>query len=286
MDIKEVKPQIWNFKVLGGEKSWEEVAYSAKMSGVPEHVKGEDIFKMIIDNDYGSSLEHVIIKFDIKITKGSAPELLEHRMSSHTGWSTRYIQANQGIEKETPAYEIIVPWHLLGEKNKEKKGIFLERVRDSLEKYEEFINDGLPRESARYLLPFCQAVGIYHFTMNLRSFLNLLSLRLCVRVAPEFRCITSQLYFLLEKELPIMEGVVGCRGYMGGVCPESNVIGVREGEQHPVYPPCPFRNPSVDTFIPTKKEVTQGIDKKEFNRKKAVNNQKLIFKKWAAWEGD
>ena len=290
MKIKTVKPKIWNFEVVNGEKAWEEVVYSARMSGVPPSVEGKDIFKMIVRNDYGSALEHIIIKFDLKMTKGNAPELLEHRIVSHSGFSTRFVQANKGIEKKEPVYEIILPYHLLKTEN-EKQEIknyrenFLEKINQSIGTYENFINEGLPRESARYILPFCQAVGIYHYTINLRSLLNLISLRLCVRTSPEFRCLASQLYFNLTNCLPIIKGLVGCRGFMNGVCPESDVTGVRKGEQHPIYPPCLFKNPQTDIFISTFKELKKGAELKKFNKEKAIETQEKVFQKWANWEG-
>ncbi len=286
MKIEAVKPKIWNFEVIKGEDAWEEIVYSARMSGVPPSVSGKDIFRMIIKNDYGSALEHIIIKFDIQMTKGNAPELLEHRMASHSGFSTRYIQANKGMEKKEPVYEIIVPFHLLDDQNQESQRIFLEKIEQSIETYEKFINEGLPRESARYMLPFCQAVGIYHFTINLRSLLNLLSLRLCVRTSPEMRCLAAQLYLNLTKKLPIIKGMVGCRGFVKGTCPEANVTGVREGEQHPFYPVCLFKNPQADIFIPTVKELRQGVKIGKFNREKAVEVQERVFAKWAGWEGE
>ena len=287
MKIKIVKPKIWNFEIVNGEKAWEEVVYSARMSGVPPSVEGKDIFKMIVKNDYGSALEHIIIKFDLKMTKGNAPELLEHRIVSHSGFSTRFVQANKGIEKKKPVYEIILPWHLFEIKSEElkiKRKIFLEKINQSIEAYENFINEGLPRESARYILPFCQAVGIYHYTINLRSLLNLISLRLCVRTSPEFRCLASQLYFNLINYLPIVKGLVGCRGFMSGVCPESDVTGVRKGEQHPIYPPCLFKNSQTDIFISTFKELKKGVESKKFNKEKAIEAQEKVFQKWANWE--
>lgn len=307
--IKEVKPQIWNFQIMGGEAAWREVAYSARMSGVPPHVQEEDIFKMILKNDYTSAFEHIIIKFDIKIAKSIAPEMLEHRMSSHSGFSTRYVNPNKSaVEltyKEDDIYEIITPWHLIKndkitiveerEESKdnffnnikdEQRALFLRNIRNNLEAYEALLATGLPRESARYVLPFCQAVGIYHFTMNLRSLLNFLSLRLCVRVAPEMRSIASQLYFNLSNDLPIIKGMVGCRGFMKRACPESGVTGVREGKQHPVYPPCLFRNPLADIYIPTQKELTEGGTFKKFDLEKAIQAQEFYFKKWADWTGE
>jgi len=284
--IKIVKPKIWNFKVIGSKNAWKEVVYAARVSGVPPEMAGKDVFKMIVRNDYGSALEHIIIKFDIKITKGNAPELLEHRIASHTGYSTRFIKADKRFKKKKSVYEVIVPWHLLKLSDKDsRKANFLLSIKKAIETYEDLINSGVPRESARYALPFCQAVGIYHFTINLRSLLNLLSLRLCVRTSPEFRCIASQLYFNLIKEFPIMRGMVGCRGFMRGVCPEGGVTGVRKGKQHPVYPPCIFKNPKIDIFIPTLEYLRGGDRIRKFNQEKAITAQEGLFKKWANWEG-
>ncbi|MDD3046170.1 MAG: FAD-dependent thymidylate synthase [Candidatus Pacebacteria bacterium] len=282
MKINIVKPQVWNFKVQGGETAWEEVAYSAKMSGVPASILGEDIFKMIIENDYGSSLEHIILKFDLKMTKGNAPELLEHRMSSHSGYSTRYVKADKMYQREESAYEIIMPWHILKDEDEQEK--LLKVVETSLSTYERMLDAGLPRESARYILPFCQAVGIYHFTMNLRSCLNFLGLRTCVRTSPEMRCLASQIYFNLIESLPAVRGHMGCRGFNLKVCPESNVTGVREGEPLKSYPICPFRA-ETDIFIPTRKQIRGGISINKFNKERALEIQEGLFKKWASWEG-
>jgi len=284
MKIEAVKPQIWNFEVVGGKNAWREVAYSARVSGVPPVVLDEDIFKMIVRNDYGSALEHIIIKFDLKMTKGNTPEFLEHRMASHSGYSTRYIKADEGIEKERPVYEVILPWDLLKLEGEDSiRQEFWKSISQGIETYEKLLERGVSRESARYTLPFSQAVGIYHVTINLRSLLNLLGLRLCVRTSPEFRCLAAQIYFALLEQLPIARGLIGCRGFMRGVCPESEVTGVRKGKQHPHYPPCPFKNPKTKVFIPVQAEM--GKAESPFSLSEAVEVQERIFKKWAAWEG-
>lgn len=284
VDIKIVKPQIWNFEVIKGNDAWKEVVYSARVSGVPPTVEDKDVFKVLVENDYGSALEHVIIKFDLKMTKGNAPEWLEHRIISHSGFSTRYIRASEGVEKQTPVYEVILPLHMLGEDKTEEKEILRKQIEGAIRIYEELIEKGWPKEAARYCLPFAQAVGIYHVTINLRSLLNLLSLRLCVRSSPEFRCLASQLYFGLTKNLPMIQGLVGCRGFMRGACPESGVTGVRTGKPHAFYPPCPFKVPQSPVYIVTKSELQKGIQVSAFDRQKAIEVQEMLFKKWASWE--
>lgn len=280
-EIRVVKPEIGNFELVKGEKAWQEVVYSARMSGVPTDIPAEEVFRMMVRNDYGSALEHIILKFDVKMTKGNAPELLEHRMASHSGYSTRYIKVYEGLDREGQVYEVILPPHLASDE--EKRTRFLEAVAKNLQLYEELLASGVPKESARYVLPFCLAVGIYHYTINLRSLLNLLGLRLCVRASPEFRCLASQLYFKLLEGIPLLRGLVGCRGFMRGVCPESNVTGVRVGKPHTSYPSCPFKQSGTDIYIPTLQELRMGAEAKNFNIDRAVEVQERLFGKWAAW---
>ena len=279
MEIKIVKPRISNFEVTKDTDAWEEVVESAKTSGVPEVIEDAEIFLMMPRNDYGSILEHIIIKFDIQMSKGNAPELLEHRMTSHTGWSTRYIDAK---------YEIIMPWeYLVLEENDPKRIAFLWSIERAMEMYEYQLKKlKVKRESARYTLPFAHASAIYHYTINLRSLLNLLNLRLCVRASPEFRCIAAQLYFELLKVLPNIRGIVGCRGFRPRSCPESNVTGVRKGRPLSGYPPCIFRNFKSDIYIPTGNQLERGgFFLKPFDKQKAVKAQEQVFKRWALWEG-
>ena len=241
----------------------------------------------MVENDYGSALEHIIIKFDLKMSKGNAPEFLEHRIVSRTGFSTRYIEADKGIEKKERAYEVILPLHLLPirefQRTVNDAELLKEGVNVAINRYETLLNRKIPREIARYVLPFAQAVGIYHVTINLRSLLNLLSLRLCVRASPEMRCLASQLYFQLIRNLPEIRGLVGCRGFMRGVCPESGVTGVRAGKQHPFYPVCPFKNSKTEVFIPTKEELRKGLSIEKFNKDMAVLIQEKLFAEWARW---
>ena len=279
MEIKTVKPRIWNFEVGKGEDAWKEIVESARLSGVPTTVKDKRVFLMMVKNDYGSILEHIIIKFDIQMSKGNAPELLEHRLASHSGWSTRYIDAE---------YEVIMPWEYLPlSENDLRRVSSLSSNKRAIEAYEHELRDlKTRRESARYNLPFAHASAKYHFTINLRSLLNLLNLRLCVRASPEFRSIAAQLYFELLEILPDIRGLIGCRGFRPRSCPESKVTGVREGKTIEGYPPCLFRSRKSDIYIPTEEESEEGeFLLKKFNRQKATEAQEKVFKRWALWEG-
>jgi len=69
---------------------------------------------------------------------------------------------------------------------------------------------------------------------------------------------------------------------MNGTCPESDVTGVRTGEQHPNYPACLFKAPGSDIYIPTTKELRKGITVKKFDKEKAPCAQENQFRKWSA----
>ncbi|OYT27680.1 MAG: thymidylate synthase (FAD) [Candidatus Altiarchaeales archaeon ex4484_96] len=279
MKIKVVKPRVWNFELVKGDEAWREVVYSARMSGVPPQVKDKDCFRMMIENDYSSALEHIIVKYDIKMSKGNAPEFLEHRMASHSGYSTRYVEVSEGVDKKEQAYEVIIPLHLIDDGKK-----LTDSISNSIETYRTLLDEQVPREVARYVLSFAQAVGVYHVSMNLRSLINMLSLRLCVRSSPELRCIAAQLYFKLKESIPEVDDLIGCRGYMRGCCPENNVTGVRSGKQHPNYPVCPFKNPKTRIYIPTIKELRKGADVMEFDKTKALLTRETLYNKWMSWE--
>ncbi len=286
-EIKAVKPRIWNFEVVKGKNAWEEVVECARLSNVPKIIEDEIVFLMMIENDYGSILEHIGIKFNIQMSKGCALELLEHRIASHSAASTRYSDANKMIQGRESVYEIIMPWEYLSlPENDPKRVSFLRSVKRDIETYQYELKElGARRESARYNLPFAHAAGIYHYTINLRSLLNFFGLRLCVRASDEIRSVAAQLYFELLKVLPNVRGLVGCRGFALAVCLENNVTGVRKGKPLSGYSPCLFRNPKSDIYIATKKEIRKGLVLQKFNLEKAIKTQTKIFKKWAAWEG-
>jgi thymidylate synthase (FAD) len=278
MIIKEVKPTISNFKIVGGAECWKEVVESARLSGVPESVSDEKVFKMIVVNQYLSATEHICIKFDVVMSKGVAPEFLEHRIGiSHSGFSTRYSK----VEKDD-VYEIIVPFHILKENNELVKSIFMRGVEEAFDSYKDLLNEtdkSCPREIARYVLPFCSATGRYHITMNLRSLLNFLSLRLCARASHEMRCLASQLYFELIKVLPMIRDFIGCRGITNSVCPENEVTGFRIGEPLKYQPTCPFRYEESLCYIPTMfmQKTVGGIENITIVKER-------LYEQWAKWE--
>ena len=183
--------------------------------------------RTLVENDYSSVLEHIVFTFDIRgLSVAASRELLEHRIASHTARSTRY---NEEADFEYYKPRLDEPARRIYEEA-------MERARTAYKKLREM---GVPREYARYVLPMATH-SHYILTMNARSLINFLSLRLCVRASPEMRELAMRMLEICRKEYPQIFNGVFCRGVTQGTCPENEF---RPKE-------CPFRDK-----IPTRKEI-------------------------------
>lgn len=172
------------------------------------NMKDDKLVRYMVKHDFSSVLEHVYFTFELKdISVALSRELLEHRIASHTAKSTRYVSQSE----EMPVY---IPDSIKGELRKEVET----HIRKTHQLYKK-IENNVDRESARYILP----IGLkctYVWTVNCRSLLNFLRLRLCVNVAPEMRELAKKIKERAIEVYPeIFEGI-DCRGSQWGICPE------------------------------------------------------------------
>ncbi len=217
------------------------IAESCRVSGVPPQLSDEEIVRMVAENDYSSVLEHISFTFDLReITLALSRELLEHRIASHTARSTRY--------QEEGDFQYYIP----REFKKDKKAIELyeDAVENQRNAYRELRRMGVTRESARYVLPMSAHTN-YILTMNARSLINFLGLRLCVRASPEMRELADKIYDIVVKIYPEIFTDIGCRGVNMNVCPENEVRDSPQGKL------CPYKMKGSKAYIPTKKDVME-----------------------------
>ncbi len=299
--------EVRNLRVFNGV---EFVARSARVSGVGKVPCGctggcrrcsgtgmreptdEEIFRMIVENDYSSALEHVVFTFEIHgLSKGNALELLEHRIASHTGRSTRYqselgfgyslppeverVLRSRGIPEEEYRRYVEGGGELPELPGRERQVLesYAEAIRCARRAYETLLELGAGKESARYVLPFSLHTA-YTYTINLRSLINFLGLRLCVRASPEMRELASKIYMAVRREFPWIE-LVWCRGYNQGACPENEVRESPQGRE------CPFKNPASGVFIPTKAQVRAGLRLRPFNHREFERVREGLLERWA-----
>ncbi len=219
------------------ENGVELVANSARVSGVPETMNDGEIVKMIVENDYTSAIEHIVFTFEISgISVAISRELLEHRIASHTARSTRY--------NEEFCFGFVNPAKYVKTNREDVEREILKAMEDAERHYRKIYellaeNPEEAKEVARYVLPMATHTH-YIWTVNARSLINFLGLRLCVRAAPEMRELAEKIREIAVSVYPEIFSSVRCRGYNLGVCPEN--------EARPKN--CPYRG-----IIKTKKEV-------------------------------
>jgi len=173
-----------------------------------DQMPDEKLVKYMVKHDFGSALEHLSFTFELKdISVAISRELLEHRIASHTAKSTRYVSEAGGFRYYTPP-RIEEP--LLAR--------YKEHMSSVLELYKE-IEGKVDRESARYVLPIALKCT-YVWTINVRSLINFLRLRLCRNAAPEMRELAAKVKNEAVKAYPLIFEDVDCRGSQWGICPE------------------------------------------------------------------
>ncbi|MDD5111954.1 MAG: FAD-dependent thymidylate synthase [Candidatus Altiarchaeota archaeon] len=185
------------------------VGDAARLSGFPCGDDGK-IIDIMVENDYSSIIEHISFTFRISdISRALWMEILEHRIASHTAKSQRYV-SYKDVKYYDPKFS--------GGKAKE---VYDAAVKNCYKAYCELVDMGEPMEKARYILPNASHISAY-WTINARSLINFINLRVCVRALPEMREFALEVLRIAREAYPQIFDKVGCRKYQNGnVCPEK-----------------------------------------------------------------
>ena len=99
------------------------------------------------------------------ISRSCLAQLTRHRLVSFMVRSMRYVK--QGPE------EVVVPQTV---KRKGHSGTYRKEIASSWEEYENMVEDGVPKEDARFLLPIGSKTSLYIKT-NFREYRHIIELR-------------------------------------------------------------------------------------------------------------
>lgn len=153
--------------------------------------KQETLIKKIIRNGHHSCLEHASITFAISdISRTCSHQLVRHRMASYSQQSQRYT---------TAVDDCVIPGSIAFQPKLYK--LFLETVYKAFETYQTFIQAGVPKEDARYILPNAAVTNIV-VTMNFRELLHFFKLRLSRYAQWEIRELANQMLELCMEISP------------------------------------------------------------------------------------
>jgi thymidylate synthase (FAD) len=149
----------------------------------------------LLSMNHTSLFEHVVFTFKISdVTRSFLAQITRHRMGSFTSGSQHYQHyADYG-------FCIAEKW---------RNNIFvLQAVDEAMTNYKMLRKAGCPKEEARQVLPGGMKVNIL-WTVNARSLINFLNLRMCHRNVEEMRRFADLIWVSVNDIFPELFSLVG-----------------------------------------------------------------------------
>lgn len=176
------------------------------------------LIERVISAGHYSTIEHIQITFAVSnVSRACTHQLVRHRHMSFSQKSQRYV-------KEKGQFDYIIPPTI--EENPELKEKFILFMEYISNKYQEFIEAGIPAEDARAVLPNATASSLVA-SLNLREMIHLANLRLCSRAQYEIRLLVKSMCNALLAEEPWLKPYLVPKCDKLGFCDEEKSCGRR-----------------------------------------------------------
>ena len=174
--------------------------------------KIETFIKKLTDLGHQSPLEHCTFTFGIEgVSRALSHQLVRHRIASYSQKSQRYVKEGQ--------FEYIVPPTIF--QNPVCAGVFEDFAKNAQWTYDFLIENGIPAEDARFVLPNACETKII-MTMNIRSLLHFFEERCCNRAQWEIRQMANMMLNICKEKTPILFAKAGA-SCLRGKCKESTM---------------------------------------------------------------
>ena len=182
------------------------IAYCARVSNPINQLNTETapkLLKFLIKHKHWSPFEMVDMTMEIKTSRAIAAQILRHRSFSFQEFSQRYSQA-QVLEK--------LELRKQAEKNRQssseeyQNALLLTKTREHLGRaislYNNLIEDGVAKESARMILPLTIETTMY-MKGSIRSWAHYIDLRTEENTQKEHREIAEECKKIFKQNFPI-----------------------------------------------------------------------------------
>ena len=174
------------------------------------------LIKNVISSGHHSTIEHIQVSFAISnVSRACTHQLVRHRHMSFSQKSQRYVT-------EKGQFDYIIPPTI--DKNPELREKFINFMGEISDKYQEFIEAGIPAEDARFVLPNATSSSLVA-SLNLREMIHLANLRLCTRAQYEIRCMVKDMCKALTDEEPWLKEYLVPKCDRDGYCDEHKSCG-------------------------------------------------------------
>ena len=181
------------------------IAYCARVSNPTNQLNAETapkLLKFLVKHKHWSPFEMVDMTMEIKTSRAIAAQILRHRSFSFQEISQRYSQA-QDLEK--------LELRKQAEKNRQsstdkyQNAVLQTKVREHIAKgvslYNNLIEDGVAKESARMILPLTIETTMY-MKGNVRSWAHYIDLRIEENTQKEHREIAQACKQIFQENFP------------------------------------------------------------------------------------
>ena len=171
------------------------------------------LINYLIKHKHWSPFELADVTFEIKTSRAIAAQILRHRSFSFQEFSQRYAEATeyepvelrlQGKTNRQVGNEVVDP--LVGEA--EASFLVEDHVRRSNQLYQDLINVGVAKESARMVLPLTTQSTIY-MKGSVRSWIHYIQIRATEDTQKEHREIAQEIQNNLKILLPNISKALG-----------------------------------------------------------------------------
>ena len=174
------------------------------------------LVERVVSSGHYSTIEHIQVTFAISnVSRACTHQLVRHRLMSFSQKSQRYVQ-------EKGQFDFIIPPTI--DKNPELKEKFISFMGEISDKYQEFVDAGIPAEDARFVLPNATSSSLVA-SLNLRELIHLAQLRLCTRAQYEIRMMVKAMCDEITKEEPWLKEYLVPKCEFNGFCDEHKSCG-------------------------------------------------------------
>ena len=174
---------------MGGDKAVREGARRCYMSEPQGESADSKLIRHLIAKDHGTPFEHAYFRFDVKCPIFVARQWIRHRIGTYNEMSLRYCLAKR---------DFYTPENLSGEALE----IYKKTINGAFDAYEAIVASGVKREQARGVLPL-SLYTLYYWTVNARSLMNFLKLRLDKAAQPEIQEYAKALLEIFRETMPV-----------------------------------------------------------------------------------
>ena len=174
--------------------------------------KKKELIQRVVNSGHMSTIEHVAFTFAIEnVSRGLQQQITRHRLANFSIQSTRYNNVeNMGVYK-APSIK----------KNEAISKEYDDFVKTAAGFYKHLIDNGIPKEDARDVLPIALNSNIV-MTMNCRELIHFFELRLCMKAQKEIRDLAKEMLKLCQERLPEVFENIGPKCKQIGYCNEGN----------------------------------------------------------------